>query len=369
MARNGNGAVVARVLCILLVVCTSPLPVAAVSVRDFGAVGDGKADDSEAFRRALEAADGELLVPAGIYRIANVRIPDDVTVRGVGVRSVILAPPDVEAAFLAGNNCTITDLKFVSDEADTASAIERGLVRLGFVNGVTLTRLVFENTPRAGVITDHAQRFRVTGCRFTNVGIAVHIVFSQYAIIADNFVENATVHGIQFWGNWKFERKECTNLTFIGNHVQNAGGGGIWGTGAVRVVISGNIVEGAGDVGLDYEWCDDSTIVGNTVRGAVNAGISLFLSCHNITISGNSVVIEDGNEGLRYGIWLTGTNKAKFPDDNGHRLIAITGNTIRAEGNTPRHGIDIGAESQGVSISDNLLENAEIADHTGAAKQ
>ncbi|MCS7237367.1 MAG: glycoside hydrolase family 55 protein [Thermoguttaceae bacterium] len=44
------------------------IPTARVSIRDFGARGDGQTDDSEAFRRALEAGAGKLIeLPPGRY--------------------------------------------------------------------------------------------------------------------------------------------------------------------------------------------------------------------------------------------------------------------------------------------------------------
>ena len=52
-----------------------PLPVleGSVSVKDFGAIGDGVADDTEAFRHAIEQAHGKtILIPAGRYKITNV---------------------------------------------------------------------------------------------------------------------------------------------------------------------------------------------------------------------------------------------------------------------------------------------------------
>lgn len=44
-----------------------------VNVKDFGAVGDGKADDTQAFIYALAASDGKepVLVPAGQYLITK----------------------------------------------------------------------------------------------------------------------------------------------------------------------------------------------------------------------------------------------------------------------------------------------------------
>ena len=48
------------------------LPVVA-NVRSFGARGDGRHDDTDAFRRAIaETHDGALLVPRGVYRLTSV---------------------------------------------------------------------------------------------------------------------------------------------------------------------------------------------------------------------------------------------------------------------------------------------------------
>ncbi len=58
------------------------------NVYDFGAKGDGKADDTEAFQRALDAAGkaggGTVLAPRGVYRFAgHLRVPPAVTLKGI----------------------------------------------------------------------------------------------------------------------------------------------------------------------------------------------------------------------------------------------------------------------------------------------
>ena len=340
---------------------------ASVSVRDFGAVGDGKADDTAAFTAALSKCAGELIVPAGTYRVANLHVPEGTTVRGVGVKSVISMPPDVEAAIVPGSDCTLTDLKFVGAADDKAGPVAKGIILLRYVHGVALSRLIVENSPRAGVFTDHADYFRVTDSHIRGVAVGVTIVFSHHGIIANNFVEDAKDHGMQFWGNWNFEQKDVSDLVFSGNIIRHVGGGGIWGTGGARVTMTGNTVDGAGDICLDYEWCDDSSITGNSVRNGTNAGISLFYGCENIAISGNSVVVTEGKDGLRYGIWLTDPDRPKFPKDLGHRVIAITGNTVRVEGPKPGHALCIGTDSHDLAVVGNLFANGDVVDHTGKA--
>ena len=71
-----------------------------VNVKDFGAVGDGMADDTAAFQRVLQKAEGKtILVPAGRYVITDIveiRTPRTV-LKGVGPqRSVIYVPTHLE---------------------------------------------------------------------------------------------------------------------------------------------------------------------------------------------------------------------------------------------------------------------------------
>ncbi len=49
-----------------------PEPAGEISVKDFGAVGDGQADDTEAFKKAISKSRGQaVFVPAGKYRITD----------------------------------------------------------------------------------------------------------------------------------------------------------------------------------------------------------------------------------------------------------------------------------------------------------
>lgn len=48
---------------------TADSKAACLTVRDFGAVGDGKADDTGAFQRAVDSGRGDILIPCGTYRL------------------------------------------------------------------------------------------------------------------------------------------------------------------------------------------------------------------------------------------------------------------------------------------------------------
>ncbi len=53
-----------------------------VNVKSFGAVGDGQADDTPAFQKALDAGARRVRIPAGSYRMtATLRVPSDITIK------------------------------------------------------------------------------------------------------------------------------------------------------------------------------------------------------------------------------------------------------------------------------------------------
>ena len=76
------------VVCVLAAAASGAVPPDQYSVRDFGARGDGRTDDTAAFQRALDAAaaakGGIVFAPRGNYRIAGtLRVGENVTLRGI----------------------------------------------------------------------------------------------------------------------------------------------------------------------------------------------------------------------------------------------------------------------------------------------
>jgi hypothetical protein len=74
---------------------------AKINVRDFGARGDGQADDTDAFKRAIAAASGgAILVPAGRYKITDILYirKSNLVLRGEGAsKSVLVFPKPLDA--------------------------------------------------------------------------------------------------------------------------------------------------------------------------------------------------------------------------------------------------------------------------------
>lgn len=66
---------------------------AAVDPRQFGAVGDGRHDDTAAVTRAIFVAArtrGTVLLPSGVFRVAGVVIPSSITLQGQGMGQTVL---------------------------------------------------------------------------------------------------------------------------------------------------------------------------------------------------------------------------------------------------------------------------------------
>ena len=346
-----------------------------LNMKTFGAKGDGETNDTEVFKKAFASGEKDIYVPPGTYLIGpeGISVAKGTYLHGAGRSSVLKVAVGSERLLLLDANVRVERLHFDGAGAKQGD-ISDELVTLGPANwpkeppdNITIDSVSFSDCDRTCLRTDHNDYVVIRNCDFRNVGAAICLDFSNHVKVLNNTIVNARVHGIQFWGNSNWKRKESENLVFANNYVKNGGSGPIWGTGAKRVVMIGNIVDGANDIGIDLEWCEDSVITGNTVRNCQEAAIALFYACQRVSITGNTVV--NNNEiteseakktwWVRSGIWLTYPNREVFKDDHGHRDVTISGNTIHcAAGN--RRAMWIGSEAKNVQISGNATSGGKI---------
>ncbi len=69
-----------------------------LTVRDFGAIGDGKADDTEAFQHAVDSGRGDIHIPRGVYRLTKTVLVDldrigPLSIVGSGTAKIIMTGP------------------------------------------------------------------------------------------------------------------------------------------------------------------------------------------------------------------------------------------------------------------------------------
>lgn len=88
-----------------------------ISVKDFGAVGDGVANDSAALQAALTAGAGKAVYfPGGTYLTnATLTVPADTTIYGDGYGSVVYQNTRERNVFVLDNNCTAQGLRLQGD--------------------------------------------------------------------------------------------------------------------------------------------------------------------------------------------------------------------------------------------------------------
>jgi hypothetical protein len=132
-----------------------------LSLRDFGAVGDGQADDSPAFQAALNALikkeRGALNIPAGTYRFAH-RVSVEATAVGIALSgegqgvSVLLGDNPEGVLRIHDESCksqvTVRELSFLSMREGAGTALEVSSPLRGVRNYRTL---VVENVEIRGL--------------------------------------------------------------------------------------------------------------------------------------------------------------------------------------------------------------------------
>ena len=344
--------------------------------------------DTAALKKMLNSGAGMVNLPAGTYELGPepIEIPANVSLRGAGRATILKPVKGTGVLFNLKSGSQIRDLA-IDGKGVKKGRVQQGMIVLRRANGCLIDSIYVTNCDRASILADHANDLVIQNCDFRDVGMGIHLVFSNRVKVLGNSVVNARLHAIQFWGSIgsgrgkEHERIGSKDLIFANNYVKNGGGGAIWGAGGRWIIMTGNIIDGVRDVGLDPEFCEDVVISGNVTRNCYNAGISLFFTCKRVTITGNTIYnnampnpkqkaaihtmlqrkLTEKEKRLtwfvRSGIWLVPPNRQKMATDTGHEDITIVGNTIYTVGddNIPRRDIWIGSESKNVRIESNTL--------------
>lgn len=267
------------------------------SVKDFGAVGDGVADDTAAFTAALATGRG-LFVPNGTYLVSNIALlsgQNGRTIRGetrdgaiikgkaasTHIIDVNVAPPneirglvldnftlDMSAMADLGTNCalylggsylnTYSNLKFTGNGSNKRSvltqskALQTTWINCDFGAGTGIIEFVGVSASADAVTT---QTF--IGCSFANARLTHCLAFTFLQPIIQ--------------GNYdKFTLTDVQGLTIIGGDVEGTGTYLNCVSGVIYVTSQGNNITGATyiagtitgqnlrDYGTSTRWAEDS---------------------------------------------------------------------------------------------------------------
>jgi hypothetical protein len=263
-----------------------------VSVKDFGAVGDGVTDDTAAINAAL-LAHRRVTVPAGTYSITTINM----SVAGTALileDGAILAPTtyNVKGVNVTAADCSLIGGKISSPATFDGSNSQRTYATV-WVTGdnFSMFRVWLFNIPRAGVHFEACTNHRVEGCRFQgNYPYASYNPATTTAQIAIDYDPPTDSGPTTDSGNGA--------VVVIGNRIETC----------IQGVLTGNYGGSASQLGI--------VITGNSFNRCWDHGVYMQVGLAYV-ISGNQFgnckipIVADGQGGAVVGNTLYATETSQ----------------------------------------------------------
>ncbi len=283
------------------------------NVKDFGAVGDGVADERAALEKAIAALPREggiVRIPRGKYRIVPApggdSVPDsmirhhlligklaNVHIVGEGEESELILTSDRHQGirFLNVRGCSIRDLKIRLD-TPPAYRKNRALVDVAASEDVGLENLSIVDSGGPGILLNASRKVVVRKCTVLRAGTeGVNVAASRQVLVEENTITGGRDHGVKVgWAGAGIARSPQF-VRIRGNTIRE-------------------IQQGAG-VGVASG--DQVEILDNEIRDACLAGVGLYdqaklFSSQRVAVSGNRFENCPSNPGLSYaggavGLW------------------------------------------------------------------
>lgn len=360
-----------------------------VSVKTFGAVGDGVTDDTDAIRQAVNS--GKTIYFGGIENTYRITSPIDITspvrmlgtgatikmetlepfhafqVTGIRIEGLIFDGMDIYFRVAEFNECENIDLRSnVFQNMGTAgqNGGNNSFVLFMSSRQILVESNIFRNAALSFIfLQSNCQD--ITFCNNhaydcgngTGVGLGVHADsptgLTHNLVIADNRVYNS---------GFLCHVNGCAGLTITGNQIENCQNGIVVGypreynngNESVRgsaVNISGNSITNSRDEAIISYGCDTLGISGNTIRDC-ELGLSVR-HVNGLSIQGN--VIEE--------VTSPGVGNA-----NGRGMVLLSCRQAVIDGNTItrffNHGILLDG-GQDITVSNNIITNTSDMVDTG----
>jgi len=287
-----------------------------VSVKDFGAVGDGVVDDTAAIQAAITASAGkQVYIPAGTYKVSstiNVSSSTYIYGDGLGITklSATSAMTNLQPVFYA-NAANYVRFEYFSILGNTDGTLGAGTgIHCKSGSGNEIRGVFISNTTQAGIRLEEQNTAWVDSCWLEscgrtgysdNHGIMIYSAagstVDNYSIkITNNKVNNAFRKGITNYGPDAY----IYDVLIDGNTVTGCGLGNIYiGTEKTkRFRITNNYCYG-GYVNMQLGAMDTSVVSNNILEystGTFNLGCFGLSNC---TINGNTIK-NSGSQGVYF---------------------------------------------------------------------
>ena len=337
-----------------------------ISAREFGAVGDGKSDDTKALQKALDAAAdtrGAVFVPPGVYVTSELHVRPDTSV--VGIPSWDYRGPGGSVLRLAN-----ADSSCLLNITGAWGATLEGLALDGRNLGKNIHG-VFLNKPDYGKRED---AFRIERCqvaRFSGDGVNLTRAWCfsiRHCMLAYNKGDGLSLRGWDgflldnwFSGNERAgfaARYENASVTFTANRVEWNGEENVLITGGDGYQITGNFLDRAGTCGIalrsGHSPCSQMTVTGNFLKrsgklakpDSYDSSQILLDGARGVTCVGNNLQVWQDDDGTgafspSYGIVYKGLQDC------------VISNNVLYEGAIRQLLVDLGGQGEGVVVNNN----------------
>jgi parallel beta-helix repeat protein len=374
-------------------VTNSMIANASANIRDFGASGDGVADDSTAFNSALSFLNsqggGTLYLPVGDYDLNNVATPmySNITICGEGKASILrnfVGGTYSSISNITWSNFRIIGYRYIWDtcsnmlfeDVDFENYDPTGVstdssrfcqftnsqdIKIVRVKAINCQYAVWSGDGSGGSQTSQNKNILVEGCYFENTEnysfpAAVNIADGADVIVSNNIIKgfNHTSgnfgYGVYQGDNTAFKAQR---IVVTGNTIDDCGMG-------VRIHSAGNItiannvinmtlansncIANDGDADpIDASTPENCTISGNVANGGDITWVGVY---KNVNITGN--VVRNANRGI---------NSYNSGAGDYIEYLTISSNTIS---NCQQSGIML-QDTSVASITGNTITNTNLA--------
>lgn len=263
-----------------------------VSVKAYGATGDGTTNDTAAIQAAIDyvygAGGGTVYFPPGTYRVTSIvrnwTNPITVNIKGSGKRSTVLRKFGSDATPVLDFSGIASMLEPYSEISD----LEIDGNNVANVNGLRATnygrwvlRNVFIEKCNYGLHCRGGLVFDVYDCTFQAN------LFGYYCEkSANNVYSNlVTFYGGQFSGNsqWGLYIKQASGVHVVGTDISFNGTSGDTGTGGIYYDVTMDDEIGYAVASIKNAWFEGN--FGNGIKTGAVGG--LHFSLHDTTLAGN----------------------------------------------------------------------------------